>query len=276
MSIQLRELARGFQFVECPRWHDGRFWFVDFFSRQVMTTDLAGKVTILATVPNVPGGLGFMPDGRVIVVSQRDFRLLEISDDGSLTGFADLSSYARGAANDLLVDDHGRAYVGHHGYDAFSGAEPQAASLLLVQADGSVSEVADNLVFPNGMALADGGRTLIVAETFAHRLTAFDVGDSGTLFNRRVWALMPDRAPDGICMDLEGAIWAGCPFAQEFVRVEEGGRVTHRIATPGRWAVACALGGARSSTLLCTTDETSMENMVAGKSAGFIELADIR
>ena len=276
MSERLRTLTAGLGFAEAPRWHAGELWFVDYFAGNVQTIDLAGRRRVVAAVPGTPGGLGFLPDGTPLVVSQREFALYAIDKQGRLTRYADLSRFARGAANELLVDGGGRAYVGHHGFDFFGGAPQKPSSLLLVATDGSVREVADGLVFPNGMALTPDGRMLILAESFAARLTAFDVASDGTLGLRREWAQIPGHTPDGICLDAEGAVWLGSPLSGAFLRVHEGGAVLDRLdVADGRWAVACVLGGADRCVLCCVTAATTLEGMPQGKSEAFIELADV-
>jgi 2-polyprenyl-6-methoxyphenol hydroxylase-like FAD-dependent oxidoreductase/sugar lactone lactonase YvrE len=274
--LQSRRLAEGYGFCEAPRWRPtadgaGELWFVDFFSQHVVRMDAAGRATVVATVPGMPGGLGFLPDGTPLVVSQQQRKLYRIGEGGELSEYADLTAYARGCANELLVDAQGRAYVGHHGFDFLGGAELEPASLILVDTDRRVREVATELIFPNGTALSPDGRTLIVAESFAMRLTAFDVATDGSLSNRRVWAETPGYTPDGICLDAEGAVWAGSPLASAFVRVEPGGRITHRVPTDGRWAVACTLGGPDRRTLYCVTADTSLSLMPKGISNAFVE-----
>ncbi len=272
MNRRLTTDVSGLGFAEAPRWHDGRLWFVDYFSTAVLRTDFSGPPETFASVEGMPGGLGFLPDGDAIVVSQRSFTLQRIGRDGRLTQYADLSAYARGAANELLVDPQGRAYVGHHGFDFFGGAEPKPSTLLLVESNGRVRVVAEELVFPNGMALTPDGRTLIVAESFAERLTAFDVASDGSLSNQRLWASIPGHTPDGICLDAEGAVWAGSPLTGAFLRVREGGQVLERIDTiDKRWAVACVFGGARRDTLHCITAATTLEGMPKGESEAFVE-----
>lgn len=183
-----------------------------------------------------------------------------------------LSDYARGAANEMLVDAKGRAYVGHHGFDFFGGAELRPSSLLMVEPDGRVRVVAEDVIFPNGMALSGDGRTLILAESFAERLTAFEVAADGSLSGRRQWAAIPGHTPDGICLDAEGAVWVASPLSGAFLRVREGGEITERIDTADkRWAVACALGGPQRKTLYCVTAATTLEGMPRGESQAFIE-----
>jgi len=307
--VRLRTIIRGLGYAEAPRWHQGRLWFVDFFSGQVLRADLDGNYETVARVEGMPGGLGFLPDGTPLVVSQRDFRILRIAPDGALSEYADLSGYAVGAANEMFVDargrafvsesianysamlvtekvlgpaearrvySRGRAFVGHHGFDFFGKAEPQPASLLRVETDGSVAVAAENLIFPNGTAVSPDGKSLIVAESFARRLTAFDLGEDGRLSNRRVFAELGDHTPDGICVDAEGAVWAGSPMTATFVRVREGGEIVDEIKTEdGRWAVACAFVGDALEQLCCLTAATTPEGMPRGESEAFVELADV-
>lgn len=275
-QIKLRPIVSGLGFAEAPRWQGGRLWLVDYFSRRVLRCASDGRLETVTEVAGTPGGLGFLPDGTPLVVSQRDFRLLRILPNGTTAIYADLSGLVVGAANELFVDNAGRAYVGHHGFDFFGGAEPRPASLILVHPDGRTEVAATDLVFPNGCALLPGGNTLIVAESFAHRLTAFDVAADGTLGNRRVWADLADHTPDGICADAEGAVWAGSPLTHSFLRVRAGGEIADHIATTaGRWAVACALGGADGRTLFCITAATTLEGMPKGQSEAFVEVATV-
>jgi len=273
MSLNTR--VSGLGFAEAPRWRDGHLWFVDYFSNSVLRTNFSGSPEKVAVVEGTPGGLGFLPDGDALVVSQRTFAILRIGGGGVLSAYADLSGYARGAANDMLVDANGRAYVGHHGFDFFGGAELRPSSLLLVEPNGNVRVVAEDVIFPNGMALSGDGRTLILAESFAERLTAFDVASDGSLSNRREWAAVPGHTPDGICLDAEGAVWAASPLSGAFLRVREGGEILDRIdTTDKRWAVACVLGGPRRQTLYCVTAATTLEGMPRGESQAFIETVE--
>jgi sugar lactone lactonase YvrE len=193
-------------------------------------------------------GLGWLPDGRMLVVSMNDRKLMRIETDGRAVLHADLGGVATGNCNDMVVDAHGRAYVGNFGV-GFPESAPQPARMARVDPDGSVHEAAGELIFPNGTVITPDGKTLIVGETFAARLTAFDVAADGGLSNRRVWAAMPEGAvPDGICLDAEGAIWVASPTTNEALRVREGGEVTDRVDT-GVGCFACMLGGADRKTL---------------------------
>ena len=224
MSRKLAPLAEGFAFLEGPRWRDGKLWVSDMHDDRVLAVDLAGRRETVVEVPGQPSGLGWLPDGRLLIVSMTDRRLLRL-DAAGLSVVADLSGVATFHCNDMVVDAHGRAYVGNFGYDFEAGMPPRAATLALVLPDGTVHVAADDLAFPNGTVLTPDGRTLIVAESFAARLTAFDVAADGTLSRRRIWAALEGAVPDGICLDAEGAIWVASPLSKEVLRVREGGEV---------------------------------------------------
>jgi len=218
----------------------------------VLAVDLAGRAETIVAVPGEPSGLGWLPDGRLLVVSMKDRRLLRLDPQG-LTEVADLSPFATFHCNDMLVDARGRAYVGNFGFDLHARAPLVPANLVLVHPDGRAEVAARDLLFPNGTVLTPDGRTLIVGESFGARLTAFDVADDGRLSNRRVWAQLEQAVPDGICLDAEGAVWVASPVSNEFLRVREGGAVAARIPVD-RSAIACMLGGPERRTLfLCTS-----------------------
>lgn len=266
MDRDISTVADGFSFLECPRWHDGRLWVSDFYTHRVVATDGRGAVEEVAEVPGQPAGIGFLPDGRALIASMRDKRLLVRETDGRLTEHADLSGLAPGVLNDMLVDERGRAYVGDFGFDLMAGAPMRDTGLIRVDPDGTATSVAEDLRFPNGMVLLPGG-VLVVAETFAGRLTAFDVAEDGSLRDRRVWAAfgeVPDTddveqalgalavGPDGLCSDAEGAIWVADALHARVLRVREGGEVLDEIST-GAGVFACMLGGEDGRTLfLCT------------------------
>jgi sugar lactone lactonase YvrE len=249
-------LLEGLTFPEGPRWHDGKLWFSDFYSHRVITVDLDGNAETVIEVPNQPSGLGWTPDGRLLVVSMLDHRLMRLDPDG-LTEVADMSAYARVASNDMVVDTQGRAYVGNFGFElpVPSDDAAEGTNLVRVDPDGSVSVACADMMFPNGTVITDDGKIMIIGESFAGRLTAFDIGPDGTLTNRRVFAELDPFFPDGICLDAEGAIWASDPRANKLLRIFEGSRVDREISTGEDKAVACALGGADRKTLLVCTNQ---------------------
>ena len=251
---QTRVLFDGGAFLEGPRWRAGKLWFSDMHGGQIMTASMDGKTEVFENVPQRPSGLGWLPDGRMLIVSMNDRKVLRM-EPGGLVEHADLSDLAPHQCNDMVVDRQGRAYVGHFGFDHFCHADFEPASLIAVETDGSVRIVARNLAFPNGTVISDDGRTLIVAESYGRRLTAFDVEDDGSLSNRRVWADI-GMAPDGICLDAEGHVWVASPTERALVRVREGGVIANRIEV-GRKAIACMLGGPDRRTLFALTSETT-------------------
>lgn len=248
MSAAPELLLDDLVFAEGPRWHDGRLWFSDMHAHEVVAVDARGLRTTIAKVPGSPSGLGWLPDGRLLVVSMEDRRLLRM-DDGRLVEHADLSSLAPFHLNDMVVDGRGNAFVGNFGFDLHGGAKTRETCLIHVAPDGRARIAAENLGFPNGSAVTPDGGTLIVAESFAQRLTAFDVATDGTLSNRRVWAQL-DFVPDGIALDADGCVWAAYPVTPgSFRRVAPGGGVLQKIDAGDRGGFACALGGADRRTL---------------------------
>ena len=248
----MRTIAEGYSFTEGPRWHEGRLYFSDFYTHRVLAVDGEGRVEVIATVPGQPSGLGWLPDGRMLVVSMLDRKLLRQEGDGRLVEHADLSKIATYHCNDMVVDTQGRAYVGNFGSDIESGNKLVKANLAFVDTDGSVSVAAEDLAFPNGAVITPNGKTLIIGESFGRCLTAFDIADDGGLSNRRVWANLHPHIPDGICLDAEGAIWLADPANNCVVRVAEGGDVLQKIEM-GNGTFACMLGGEDRKTLFVCT-----------------------
>ena len=265
--------AEGFVFLEAPRWRHNRLWVSDVYDYKVYTLEADGRRTLVCPVPNRPSGLGFLPDGTPIVVSASDRKLMKIAD-GALSVYANLASYAAGDVNDFVVDESGRIYVGNFGYDFLGGAPIATTSLHAVEHDGSVRVAASGVEFPNGIIIKDRGRTLVVAETWAGRLTAFDRSVDGALSRMRVYADLGPRQPDGLCVDAEGGVWVGCYNTGEFLRVLEGGAVSDRIATDGA-AVSCCLGGDKGTTLFLTTCGATMDDINAGKRLAKVCVADV-
>jgi sugar lactone lactonase YvrE len=250
---ELQSLMTGLIFPESPRWHDDRLWLADWGAQEIVAVDLQGESEIMARVPSAPFSLDWLPDGRLLIVSGSDGLLLRREQDGSLVTHADLTSLANHPWNEIVVDGRGNAYVNYIGFD-FPEGEFAPGILVLVTPDGSTRQVADDVAFPNGMAVTPDNGTLILAESYGARLTAFDIASDGSLSHRRVWADLNDGAPDGICLDAEGAIWYGDVPNQRCVRVREGGEVLRTIELD-RGCFACMLGGADRKTLFLITNE---------------------
>ena len=266
---ELTVLLGDLYFPEGPRWHEGRLWFSDFYAHEVVAVDVDGRRETIVTVPKQPSGLGWLPDGRLLVVSMIDRKLMRLDPEG-LREAADLSSLATWHCNDMVVDAEGRAYVGNFGFDHHHGAPEQAANLVRADPDGSVHLAARDLLFPNGSVITPDGRTLIVGETRGGRLTAFDKHGDGSLAGRRVWADLEGGYPDGICLDAEGAVWVADPRNKEVIRVREGGEILQRISTGERGAFACMLGGDDRRTLFVCTALASGPK-AAGTRSGRLE-----
>jgi len=248
-------LLTGLGFGESPRWHDGRLWFSDMGTNELSAIDTAGEREVIATLPGMPMGSGWLPepDGRMLIVSSRDGKLLRREPDGSLVLYCDLAVLDPHPWSDMAVDSRGNAYIGNIGFD-FPGGAPAPGILALVTPDGTVRQVANGLQFPNGIAITPDNRTLIVAESYASRLTAYDIAADGTLSRRRVWAELDNAAPDGICLDAEGAIWYADVPNRHCVRVREGGELLATVALD-RGCFACILGGADGRTLFIVAAE---------------------
>lgn len=261
----------GLDFGEGPRWHDGRLWFSDFFRHGVFTLDADGTETRRWTVEARPSGLGWLPDGRLLIVSMADRRLLRAEGD-RLVVHADLSDVSSHDCNDLVVGPDGTAYVSVFGFDLHADPpeEPRPTHLVVVSPGGEVRVTADELWFPNGAVITPDGATLIVGESFGRRYSAYRIDATGMPVERRTWADLGARVPDGCCLDAEGAIWFADPVGRRVVRVAEGGEVLDEVATD-RSAVACALGGEDRRTLYVLTSKGTRPDRVAGAATGRIE-----
>lgn len=266
-------LVDGLCFAEGPRWRDGRLWFSDMHDYKVFAVDLEGNVETIAEVPEQPSGLGWLPDGRLLIVSMLDRKLL-VQEDGILSEFADLSDMATYHCNDMVTDSLGRSYVGNFGFDLLNGAEATNAELIMVTPDGEPRVVADEVSFPNGTVITPDGKTLILGETMAACLTAFDIADDGTLSNRRKWAQLEKAVPDGICLDDQAGIWVASPVSNEVIRVLEGGEVTTRIKVENQ-AFACMLGGEDRKRLFILTAASSDPDSCRSGRSGKIEYVDV-
>jgi sugar lactone lactonase YvrE len=253
--MKLETLLDGLVFGEGPRWRGDRLWLSDMHAHTVLTVDLAGKREDVLRVEGKPSGLGWLPDGRLLVVSMEDRRLLRREADGRLVTHADLSGFTSHPCNDMVVDGAGHAFVGNFGFDFEHGEKPRTTCVVRVDPDGRASVAADEMRFPNGSVITPDGRTLVVGESFGSCLTAFTIGADGALSGRREWARLEGATPDGICLDAENAIWVASPASSEVLRVREGGAVAERIPT-GRPAIACMLGGPDRRTLFVLTSSS--------------------
>jgi sugar lactone lactonase YvrE len=263
-----RTLATGLTYGESPRWHDDLLWVSDMGANRLLTVDLSGTVEVAAEVPGMPMGSGWLPDGRMLLVSSTDGRLLAREPDGTTSTFADLSALSGFPWGDAVVDGRGNTYVGNIGF-MFGMGEPGPGTLALVTPDGVARELAGDFAFPNGIAVTPDNATLIIAESYAGRLTAFDIAPDGGLSGRRTWADLGEAAPDGICLDAEGAIWYADVPNQRCVRVREGGEVL-RTVDLDRGAFACALGGPAGTTLFITAARFAGPESMGGEPTGQI------
>jgi sugar lactone lactonase YvrE len=248
-----RTLLTGLAFGESPRWHEDRLWFSNWGAEEIGAVDLAGRSEVILRMPSFPFSIDWLPDGRLLVVSGREGLVLRREPDGSLVTHADLTGM-RGGCNEIVVDGRGNAYVNGSGFDLLAGEAFAPGTIALVTPDGAARQVADGIAFPNGMAVTPDNATLIVAESYGKRLTAFDIAADGSLSNRRVWADLGDGVPDGICIDAEGAVWYADVPNKRCVRVREGGERLHRIDVD-RGCFACMLGGADGRTLFVMAAE---------------------
>lgn len=273
-TLGTETLIGDIAFGEGPRWRDDRLYFSDMHSQRVLAVDLQGRSEEICVVPNDPSGLGWLPDGRLLVVSMQDRKLLRLEEDGTLSEAGDLSEHATFHCNDMVVDHQGRAYVGNFGWDLHGGGKPCDANLVLVTPDGKARVVASDLGFPNGAVITEDNGTLIVAETMAQRLSAFDIEEDGSLSNRREWAACPGVLPDGICLDAEGAIWVASPTRNACFRMLEGGEITHQVEVQTD-AFACMLGGPeRRHLLICSAGASEPEACKANRD-GRIEYVEV-
>ena len=281
---ELRTLVEGGAYFEAPRWHDGCWWVSDFYRRAVFTVTTDGREEQVLEVEGQPSGLGWMPDGSLLVVSMRDHRILRWTPADGLAQHAELTAHCGGHLNDMVVDRHGRAYAGNFGFDLMGGGDPAPAALVRVDPDGSVSVEAGDLLFPNGSVITPDGRTLIVGETAGARYTAFTIQEDGTLTDRRVWAQVEEAppittlqetlgklrfGPDGCGLDAEDHIWAADEVNARCARVAPGGEIVAEIGMPdGLDVFACMLGDDDGRTLLmCAAPDFAEANRAAAREA---------
>ncbi|MEO8691937.1 MAG: SMP-30/gluconolactonase/LRE family protein [Acidimicrobiales bacterium] len=280
--MQIDTLIDGLVFPEGPRWRDGTLWFSDIWDDRVARVSIDGTCVTVTRLEQ-PSGLGWLPDGRLLVVAMGARQLMRLEPSGELVVHADLTPFADWPCNDMVVAADGTAYVGHFGWDRQHGStEPRAASVLRVQPDGAVDVAADDMLFPNGMAITPDGATLIVAESSGSRVTAFDRAADGSLSNRRSFADFSERdrrdghepvRPDGICLDVDGALWLPDPAGRRVMRVLDGGTVTETHAIAGEAPLACAVGGIDGRTLFVTFASIFEQDKAAAARSGRIGTA---
>ena len=279
MSKNTEVLIEGLTFTEGPRWRDGRLYFSDFFTHRVLAVDTKGNMETIVETPQQPSGLGWSPDGSMLIVSMNDQKLLSFSN-GELSEVADLSQLATHFCNDMVVDKKGNAYVGNFGFDLHGGESIKPTNIILVRPGEEPCVVAENVFFPNGTVITPDDKTLIVGETFASCLTAFDINEDGSLSNRRVWADLRlieegyNPVPDGICLDAEGAIWVASPSTNDVIRVQEGGALLDKVEVD-MGAFACMLGGENGNTLFISTANDSTEETCLKERSARIEVIDV-
>ena len=297
MQATLKLLVENVYFSEGPRWHNNKFWFSDFYQHAVFSVDAHGVLEKIVDIPNQPSGLGWLPNGDMLIVSMHDQKLMRFSD-GVLSLHSDLSHLTKFTCNDMVVDNDGHAYIGNFGTTQHN-IDVKPTCLIHVTPDGKASIVAENLEFPNGTVITPDGKKLIVGETYAGRLTAFDINSDKTLSNRQTWAkMMPTwifyvskirrflkhvpkeknfapRVPDGICLDERMGIWVASPTTFEVFRIEEGGTVTDIISTPQR-AYACMLGGESGKTLYISTANDSTPEVARSQPMGKIYTTEVK
>ena len=281
-------IKEGLAFGEAPRWHEGRLFFSDFYRHGVFSIQADGTdEQLLVEVPGQPSGLGWLPDGSLLIVSMTDHKVLRRAVDGTVTRHADIAEHCGYWANDLVVGPQGTAYVGNFGFDLDTFLEehgvegvltppgPPTTNLVVLSPAGEIIQVVDDMAFPNGSVITPDGATLIVGETMRMRLTAFDIATDGTLSNRRTFAQLELVPTDGICLDAEGQVWVANALAPEAIRVAEGGEITERVTT-SQTCFACMLGGPAMTTLFAMTSPSSDHKIVgAGALLARIESAEV-
>jgi sugar lactone lactonase YvrE len=255
MSSSTRDvqtLLSGRTFVESPRWHNGRLWFSDWLTQEIVSVDLGGRSEVMFRVASFPFSMDWLPNGRLVATSGT--QILCEQPDGSLATYADLSSLCKKGLNEIVVDGRGNIYVNDVGFDLMSGEKFAPGIIVLLTPNGTARQVADGIAFPNGMAVTPDNSTLIVAESYGKKLTAFDIKPDGSVSNRRVWADLGNGIPDGICMDADNAVWYGDVPNKRCVRVREGGEVL-QVINLDRGCFACILGGGDGKTLFMMAAE---------------------
>ena len=268
------KFATGLDFAEGPRWHGERLWLSDFYARSVYSYGPTGDRRVELELDDRPSGLGWLPSGELLLVAMASRQVRRVDRGGVQHVHADLTSIATGDCNDMVVDGRGNSYVGNFGFDLEAGEKPKGAALSLVRADGTAEVAAEDLRFPNGSVITPDGSTLIVGESMGARYTAFTIGDDGRLSDRRTWAEVPGKGPDGCALDAAGSIWMADAFGSGCLRVAEGGEIVENVVA-NQPVFACALGGTDRRTLYMMTAPGFGESVCAGKGLGCIETIQV-
>ena len=271
----MEKLVDDGHFFEGARWHDGHWWVSDLYARHVRRIAPDGTSHVVAKLDTQPSGLGWLPDGRLLIVSMQNMCIMRQEPDGTLNVHADLSDHVGFWTNDMAVDANGYAYVSNLGFNMWEGAQPTPADLVCAAPDGTVSTVATDMLFPNGLVVLPDGKTLVVAETFGNRMSAFTIGENGALSDRRIFAefgpppswastqdyVKGDFGPDGCAADAEGCVWVADALFNRVCRVADGGEILEELRTPENYGIySCALGGPDGhSLLLCTAPDYDQE-----------------
>ena len=261
-------LLKGGSFFEGPRWRDGHWYVSDFYQHHVLKVSPSSKAETFLEVPQQPSGIGWLPDGSMLVSSMKDMKLLRRAPDGKVSVHADVSAFCGGWLNDIVADGKGRAWCGNFGYNHFASEAPKTTNIILVKPNGLASIAANGFGFPNGSVVTPDNNTLIVGETTGACYTAFDIGEDGKLSRRRVWAALPDLIPDGCCLDAQGRIWSADPIKSRVRLIAEGGAIVEEIETPGQGPFACMLGGVDGRTLLLACSPPGIGADREGKTDG--------
>lgn len=274
VRLTLTPFVTGLGFGEAPRWHDDALWLSDITERRVLRVGADGKAETVVTTPGEPSGIGWLPDGGLLVVQMAEHEIL-LHDHGTLRRYCSTATLSRSKLNDMIVDHSGRAWVSSFGFD-YETEAPRSTTLIGIEPGGGLTAAAEEIWCPNGMAIDSGGNSLFVGQSASSEILEFDIDATGKLCNRRVFARLPEnRVCDGICIDATQALWIASPTTREFLRVERGGRVTHRIPTGERYAIACVLGGPGRNTFYGITAATLSLRAAHGTREGRIECAQV-
>lgn len=269
-----RLLVEGLRFAEAPRWRGDRLWFSDVHAYQLKTVGLDGVLEVVAEVPTRPSGLGFLPDGRLLMATALDRRLWTVAGGGAPEAAADLSGLAQGMLNDMVVDGRGRAYVGDTGFDVGAGEAPRPGRVLTWVEGQAARVAAEDVVFPNGCVVTPDGGHLLVNETMAGRITRFAIEPDGSLGGRELFADL-GSPPDGLCLDADGGVWVGMPHDGRFLHLDAAGRTDAEIVSAAPFAVACAIGGPRRRTLFLCSADTDLPRLGRGETDGRIDVVEV-